>query len=92
MDVSCQDNEWDRSRLFADGAVMPRTSEPSPKLLDQVRDKLRVLHYASRTEQAYLMWVERFLRYRGFCGITVIGMTGSGDTHARWERQTLRSF
>jgi integron integrase len=35
----------------------------SPKLLDQVRNKLRVLHYAWRTEQSYLMWIERFLRY-----------------------------
>ena len=42
---------------------MPQLSGQPPKLLDQVRNKLRVLHYAWRTEQSYLMWVERFLKY-----------------------------
>ncbi len=42
---------------------MPPTETRSPKLLDQLRDKLRMLHYAWRTEQGYVMWVERFLRY-----------------------------
>ncbi len=34
-----------------------------PKLLDQMREKLRVLHYAGKTEKSYVAWVERFLRY-----------------------------
>ena len=33
------------------------------KLLDQVSERLRVLHYAYRTEQAYRQWVERYLRF-----------------------------
>ena len=33
----------------------------SPKLLDQMRDKLRVMHYAWKTEKSYVAWVERFL-------------------------------
>ena len=32
-----------------------------PKLLDQVRNKLRVNHYSIRTEQAYLDWIKRFI-------------------------------
>jgi len=32
-------------------------------LLDQTREALRVKHYAYRTEQAYLDWVKRFVRY-----------------------------
>ncbi len=32
-------------------------------LLDQVRNKARVLHFARRTEMAYVQWVERFLRF-----------------------------
>src|ERR687891_2639751 len=36
-----------------------------PKLLDQVREKLRVKHYSSRTEQAYLEWVKRFILFHG---------------------------
>ena len=33
------------------------------KLLDQVSERLRVLHYSFRTEQAYRLWVERYLRF-----------------------------
>jgi len=33
-----------------------------PKLLDQVRDKLRVKHYSIRTERAYVDWIKRFIR------------------------------
>jgi integron integrase len=32
-----------------------------PRLLDQVRQKLRTLHYSYRTEQQYLHWVRRFI-------------------------------
>ncbi|WP_390620750.1 hypothetical protein [Gimesia algae] len=28
-----------------------------------MRNKLRVMHYACKTEQAYVMWIERFLRF-----------------------------
>lgn len=31
------------------------------KLLDQVRDCLRVKHYSYRTEQAYIDWIKRFI-------------------------------
>ncbi len=31
-----------------------------PKLLDQVRDLIRLKHYSIRTEQAYLGWIKRF--------------------------------
>lgn len=37
----------------------------SPKLLDQLRDKLRVKHYSIRTETQYLQWVKRFILYHG---------------------------
>ncbi len=33
------------------------------KLLDQVRQQLRVSHYAYRTEQAYVQWIERYIRW-----------------------------
>lgn len=36
-----------------------------PRLLDQVRDKIRVKHYSIRTEQAYLDWVKRFVLFHG---------------------------
>ncbi len=34
-----------------------------PRLLDQVRDKIRVLHYSIRTEETYLAWIRRFIRF-----------------------------
>jgi integron integrase len=38
--------------------------EPPPrKLLDQVRDQLRVRHYSIRTEQAYVDWIRRFVLF-----------------------------
>lgn len=43
------------------------TPAPStePKLLDQLRDRLRVKHYSIRTETQYLQWVRRFILYHG---------------------------
>ena len=37
----------------------------TPKLMDQVRGRLRVLHYALRTEKAYVDWILRFIRFHG---------------------------
>jgi integron integrase len=44
---------------FSDKYVMTQ----SPKLLDQVRDKLRVKHYAIRTEQSYVDWIKRYIYF-----------------------------
>ena len=40
------------------------TAQP-PKLLDQIRNKLRVKHYAIRTEEQYLHWIKRFILFHG---------------------------
>jgi integron integrase len=32
-----------------------------PKLLEQVRDRIRVKHYSLRTEDAYVHWIKRFI-------------------------------
>jgi site-specific recombinase XerD len=32
-----------------------------PRLLDQVRERLRLKHYSIRTEQAYVDWIKRFI-------------------------------
>jgi integron integrase len=37
------------------------SSVQSPRLLDQVRGKIRLKHYSIRTEQAYLDWIKRFV-------------------------------
>ncbi|HPT51622.1 MAG TPA: integron integrase [Accumulibacter sp.] len=36
-----------------------------PRLLDQVRGRIRLKHYSLRTEQAYLDWIRRFIRFHG---------------------------
>jgi len=42
------------------------TSKPQgKKLLDQVRDSLRLKHYSYRTEETYLAWIKRFILFHG---------------------------
>lgn len=38
---------------------------PKLKLMDQVREVMRVRHYAIRTEQAYCDWIRRYIRFHG---------------------------
>lgn len=40
-------------------------NQNAPRLLDQLRDRIRLKHYSIRTEQAYLDWVRRFVRFHG---------------------------
>lgn len=44
---------------------MAQKASESPKLLDQVRGKIRLKHYSIRTEQAYLHWIKRFILFFG---------------------------
>jgi hypothetical protein len=42
------------------------TSKPqAKKLLDQVRDHLRLKHYSYRTEETYVSWIKRFILFHG---------------------------
>lgn len=34
-----------------------------PKLLDEVRNVLRIHHYSIHTERAYVEWIVRFVRF-----------------------------
>jgi len=43
----------------------PETIVPTPRLLDQVRDRLRVKHNSMRTEDSYLQWMRRFILFHG---------------------------
>ncbi|GIV63369.1 MAG: integron integrase [Bellilinea sp.] len=43
---------------------MPDPSSPKPKkLLDQLRDAIRLKHYSYSTEKTYLHWVRRYILY-----------------------------
>jgi integron integrase len=39
--------------------------QQQPRLLDRVRDRIRFRHYSIRTEQAYVDWIKRFIRFHG---------------------------
>ena len=41
---------------------MSSSGKPT-RLLDRVRDKIRLKHYSIRTEQAYLGWIKRFILF-----------------------------
>jgi len=41
------------------------TAANMPKFLDQVRESLRTLHYSIRTEDAYVLWIKRFILHHG---------------------------
>lgn len=48
----------------------PPSAHPLPplqssRLLDQVRERIRYLHYSIRTEQAYVQWVRAFVHFHG---------------------------
>lgn len=45
--------------------VQTRSPSPPPRLLDQVRERVRYLHYSLRTERAYLYWIRYFVRWHG---------------------------
>ena len=36
-----------------------------PKLLDRVRQRIRMRHYSRRTEEAYVHWIRRFIVFHG---------------------------
>jgi integron integrase len=42
----------------------PSQPEP-PRLLEQVREAIRVRHYSLRTEQTYVGWIKRFILFHG---------------------------
>lgn len=39
--------------------------DSKPRLLDQVRDRLRLRRYSYRTEQQYIGWIRRFILFHG---------------------------
>ena len=36
-----------------------------PRLLEQVRNKIRAKHFSYRTEKTYLQWIRRYIRFHG---------------------------
>lgn len=57
--------------LYSYKAVMkPRNHTfVSTRLLDQLRERIRYLHYSLQTEKAYLYWARFFIRWHGRGGV-----------------------
>ncbi len=61
------------SQAFAGGHGLPAepvgyesvVPNPKLKLLDQIREVMRLKHYSIRTEQSYTDWVRRFIKFHG---------------------------
>lgn len=58
---------------------MPRSSTPPdptsrPKLLPSVRAAIHLRHYSRRTEEAYVAWILRFIRYHGMRHPSALGV------------------
>jgi integron integrase len=43
----------------------PASNSSPPRLLAQVVERVRYLHYSLRTEQAYVAWIRQFIRWHG---------------------------
>lgn len=65
-----------RQKLYIYTVILPRKASPmsnfpqddpapAPRLLDQLRHRIRYMHYSLRTEEAYVHWVRAFIRYHG---------------------------
>lgn len=37
------------------------------KLLDHVRDKIRLKHYSIKTEKSYVGWIKRYIFFHDLC-------------------------
>ena len=64
-----------------------------PKLLDRVREVLRVKHYSLRTEEAYVDWIKRFILHHDKRHPETMGEAEVGGflTHLAAERDVAAS-
>lgn len=51
---------WDRRRGSGSDLIVPN---PKLKLLDQVREIMRLKHYSIRTERCYCDWIRRYIKF-----------------------------
>jgi len=53
--------------VYSNNKVAKPSKPPltSVRLLEQVRERIRYMHYSLRTEQAYVRWVRMFVRWAG---------------------------
>ena len=68
--ISGSSNRVGRAFRGADPSVPLKSNAALPalqstKILDQVRERIRYLHFSIRTEQSYLYWIRFYIRWSG---------------------------
>ncbi len=53
------------AELLRAGGMYNSGPKEEPRLLDRVRESLRVRHMSYRTEQAYVHWIRRYILFHG---------------------------
>lgn len=61
----------------------------SVKLLDQLRERIRYLHYSIRTEEVYVYWVRAFIRFHRLQHPASLGQQGI-ETFLSWLANTRK--
>ena len=59
----------------------------SARILDQLRERIRYLHYSLRTEEAYIHWAKAFIRFHDFRHPAEIGKAEI-ETYLMWRVAT----
>jgi hypothetical protein len=58
---------------------LPLPALKSVKVIDQLRERIRYLHYSIRTEEAYVHWVRAFIRFHGMKHPSTLGREAVED-------------
>jgi integrase len=71
-------------------------NEPKKRLLDQVRDRLRLKHHSIRTEYSYISWIKRYIlfhnkRHPQEMGTEVLNMDLDDQINAVRAKTTVMS-
>ena len=56
---------WHAMIQPVDRTGIESAGEHPPRLLHQVREAIRILHYSRRTEESYVHWIRRFIFWTG---------------------------
>jgi Phage integrase, N-terminal SAM-like domain len=70
-------------------STAPLAPLQSLKVLDQLRERIRYLHYSIRTEEVYVYWVRAFIRFHNLCHPAVMGGT-EVEAFLSWLANTRR--
>lgn len=58
------------------GNPLPLPPLSASRLLDQIRERVRYMHYSIRTEEAYVYWARQFIRFHDMRHPKTLGQEG----------------